>query len=46
MTDFTVKEKKELKKVLESIFDLSEENELPPELTSIYLKLTTKQKEV
>lgn len=46
MIDFTVKEKKELKKVLESIFDLSEENELAPELTSIYLKLTTKQQEV
>ena len=46
MTDFTVKEKKELKKVLESIFDLSEENELAPELTSIYFKLITNQEEV
>lgn len=45
MINFTDKEKKELKKVIESLFDLSEENELAPEITSIYLKLTTNQKE-
>jgi len=45
INDFTIQEKIELIKLLESIFDLHDENELSPEITTIYLKLTTKEKE-
>lgn len=45
MIDLTIKEEQKLQKLLESLFDLSDEGDLSPEITSIYYKLTKQQEE-
>jgi hypothetical protein len=44
MIDLTIKEEQKLQELLESLFDLSNESDLSPEITSIYLKLTKTRK--
>ena len=41
--DLTDKEEQKLQELLESLFDLSDESDLSPEITSIYYKLTKPQ---